>query len=469
MSMSALPFSFTRRCRPTVPPAPSRLNTSMPVAISSSSITRGDRAGGRVVPAAGGVRDHEPQAGDRAVARRRRGRAALGGRAAAGEHEPGGNGADGELPQGSSAHCVPPVCPAGSRRLTAKVASAVARVTLACALSFVVVVSTVRRGGACAALACVRSARRQEKHVSRRLSLAGQLLALQVVIICVVLVGVTAVTVAQSTSAPRRSRAAGRRPSRRPWPTRRALRDAVDRGTLAYIRVAAETTRNNSGSASVVVARPDRKVLASADPERAAPALRHRRQHRPRAGRGWVGERQVDGTPAAVAMAPILTGPRRDRRRLRRGHPALSRVLDGLRGRGAEPAHLPGPGQRDRHRRLAAGGPAGEAADARPGAGARSPAWSSTATRCCTASARASSGSTSRGRVTLINDEAIRLLRHPRRRPRPDAGRARGGGGDARRAAHRRRSSATAPWPAPAGCWWSTGCRSPAAAGRSAR
>ena len=35
--------------------------------------------------------------------------------------------------------------------------------------------------------------------MTRRLSLAGQLLALQVVIICVVLVGVAAVTVAQST------------------------------------------------------------------------------------------------------------------------------------------------------------------------------------------------------------------------------------------------------------------------------
>ena len=39
MSMSALPSSFTSRWRPTVPPAPSRLKTSMPVAISSSSMT----------------------------------------------------------------------------------------------------------------------------------------------------------------------------------------------------------------------------------------------------------------------------------------------------------------------------------------------------------------------------------------------------------------------------------------------
>ncbi len=35
-----------------------------------------------------------------------RSRAALGGRSAAGQHEPGGDCADRELPQGSSAHCV---------------------------------------------------------------------------------------------------------------------------------------------------------------------------------------------------------------------------------------------------------------------------------------------------------------------------------------------------------------------------
>ena len=108
----------------------------------------------------------------------------------------------------------------------------VARVTLACAMSFVVVVSTVRAGGAVrAGLARVPTHRRQEKHVTRRLSLAGQLLALQVVIICVVLVGVTAVTVAQSTQRRPGVRgpagAGGRRDAGR---TPRALRDAVDDG-----------------------------------------------------------------------------------------------------------------------------------------------------------------------------------------------------------------------------------------------
>jgi hypothetical protein len=39
MSRSALPVSLTRRCRPTVPPAPSRLNTSICSASPSSSAT----------------------------------------------------------------------------------------------------------------------------------------------------------------------------------------------------------------------------------------------------------------------------------------------------------------------------------------------------------------------------------------------------------------------------------------------
>src|SRR3954452_11668308 len=39
MVRSALPFSLTVRARPTVPPAPSRLKTSVPLVILSSSIT----------------------------------------------------------------------------------------------------------------------------------------------------------------------------------------------------------------------------------------------------------------------------------------------------------------------------------------------------------------------------------------------------------------------------------------------
>ena len=146
--------------------------------------------------------------------------------------------------------------------------------------------------------------------MSRRLSLAGQLLALQVVIICVVLVGVTAVSVAQSAKSARDTEGRRAQAVAETLAGSRALRDAVDRGTLSYVRVAAETTRTNSGSASVVVARPDRYVLASADP-----AELHRYYAMGNStvlrGVGWRGERSFNGDPAAVAMAPILTGPRR--------------------------------------------------------------------------------------------------------------------------------------------------------------
>jgi len=147
--------------------------------------------------------------------------------------------------------------------------------------------------------------------VSRRLSLAGQLLALQVVIICVVLVGVTAVSVAQSDKSARDFEGRRAQAVAESLAGSRALRDAVDRGTLSYVRVAAETTRTNSGSASVVVATPDRTVLASADPAE----LRRRYDVGDSTvlrGVGWRGERSFNGNPAAVAMAPILTGPRRE-------------------------------------------------------------------------------------------------------------------------------------------------------------
>ena len=104
--------------------------------------------------------------------------------------------------------------------------------------------------------------------MTRRLSLAGQLLALQVVIVCVVLVGVAAVTVAQSTL--RAEEVEGRRALvvAETLANARATREALGVGLLDYIRIAAENSRSTSGSEDVVVARADRTVLASADPGR---------------------------------------------------------------------------------------------------------------------------------------------------------------------------------------------------------
>src|SRR3954451_4442432 len=141
--------------------------------------------------------------------------------------------------------------------------------------------------------------------MTRRLSLAGQLLALQVVIVCVVLVGVTAVSVAQAMQ--RGEQLEGRRASAvaETLANAQATRAAMDQGEADYIRVAAESMRSASGSDSIVVAKADRTVIATADPGQlntrydigSSTVLQ---------GRSWVGDTDLDGARAAVAMAPVL-------------------------------------------------------------------------------------------------------------------------------------------------------------------
>jgi two-component system CitB family sensor kinase len=142
--------------------------------------------------------------------------------------------------------------------------------------------------------------------VSRRLSLAGQLLALQVVIVCVVLVGVAAVTVAQSTQ--RAEEVEGRRALEiaETLANGSATRTAVELGRIEYVRTAAEDSRSTSGSTDVVVAGADRTVLASADPELLGRPL-DLGASRVLEGRSWVGDVEVPGGHAAVAMAPVYS------------------------------------------------------------------------------------------------------------------------------------------------------------------
>ncbi|MFD2094081.1 sensor histidine kinase [Blastococcus deserti] len=163
----------------------------------------------------------------------------------------------------------------------------------------------------------------------RRLSLAGQLLALQVVIICVVLAGVAAVTVAQSTQ--RAEETEGRRALAvaETLANARIFREAVAERGVAYVRIAAESTRSVSGSESVVVALADRTVIASADPAQLGDRYPVG-DSTVLTGRAWLGEREVAGSPAAVAMVPVLTGPRREAAAfvvVTRRYPS---VLDGL-------------------------------------------------------------------------------------------------------------------------------------------
>jgi sensor histidine kinase regulating citrate/malate metabolism len=142
--------------------------------------------------------------------------------------------------------------------------------------------------------------------VTRRLSLAGQLLALQVVIVCVVLVGVAAVTVAQSTQGA--EEVEGRRALEiaETLANSRATRAALELGRVGYIGIAAEDSRSTSGSADVVVARTDRTVLASADPGLLGEPL-DLGASRVLEGRSWVADVEVPGGHAAVAMAPVYS------------------------------------------------------------------------------------------------------------------------------------------------------------------
>jgi two-component system CitB family sensor kinase len=142
--------------------------------------------------------------------------------------------------------------------------------------------------------------------VTRRFSLAGQLLALQVVIVCVVLVGVAAVTVAQSTV--RAEEVEGRRALQvaETLANARATRDALAAGLVDYVRIAAENSRSTSGSEDVVVALADRTVLASAHPGRLDEPF-DLGASRVLEGRAWVGDVDVADGRAAVAMAPIYS------------------------------------------------------------------------------------------------------------------------------------------------------------------
>ena len=172
--------------------------------------------------------------------------------------------------------------------------------------------------------------------MSRRLSLAGQLLALQVVIICVVLVGVGAITVAQSTERASDAEGARARALAESMTGGRVLRGIFEAEgqqlsdrALRFLRSTAESRRVDSGAQSVVIGTADGTVLASADPSELGERLAMG-ESTVLEGRGWSGVLEPPSGPVAVAMSPILS---EDGRTLgfvavRRPQPS---VLDGLR------------------------------------------------------------------------------------------------------------------------------------------
>ena len=144
--------------------------------------------------------------------------------------------------------------------------------------------------------------------MTRRLSLTGQLLALQLVIISLVLVGVAAVTVVQSTARFRETEGRRTQAVAETVAANQQVRGALASAdaNLTLLRSTAERDRRVSGSSFVVITRPDRTVVASPDPDQlgrpldlhGSPVLN---------GRSWLGTVEDKQGSALVAHRPVMS------------------------------------------------------------------------------------------------------------------------------------------------------------------
>lgn len=143
----------------------------------------------------------------------------------------------------------------------------------------------------------------------RKLSLAGQYLALQLLIVLMVLVAVLAISLAQSAESFQRTegrRALSAAESLASNPTvRDRLPDAVPRAGAALPAVA-EAVRTISGSSSVLLARMDRTVITSSDPSQIGTLL-PLGESRVLEGRAWTGLVDTGSNTSLVAHVPVLS------------------------------------------------------------------------------------------------------------------------------------------------------------------
>ncbi|MFE9693883.1 ATP-binding protein [Micromonospora sp. NPDC005806] len=141
---------------------------------------------------------------------------------------------------------------------------------------------------------------------SRRRTLAGQLLVLQLAIIVVVLVAVAAVSLAQSAATfnrveGRRVAALGEELASSPL-----LRDQLNQpAPTEAIAPLLQSTLNRSGVTAVIVANDRGRVVSSTDPTLVgSPVVLGDPQVAQ--GRSWFGELEVGGTRQLVAQVPVL-------------------------------------------------------------------------------------------------------------------------------------------------------------------
>lgn len=140
------------------------------------------------------------------------------------------------------------------------------------------------------------------------MSLAGQYLVLQLLIVLAVLVAVVAISLAQSAAAFERvegRRALSAAEALGNNPAVRELLPTAEPRTGAALPAVAESVRTVSGSAQVALAKLDRTVVASSDPSLLGQKL-ELGESRVMDGRAWTGV--VDGTGSTVLSAhvPVL-------------------------------------------------------------------------------------------------------------------------------------------------------------------
>jgi two-component system, CitB family, sensor kinase len=145
----------------------------------------------------------------------------------------------------------------------------------------------------------------------RRVSLAGQLLILQLGIVLVVLVAVSAVSVAQGQASfrevqGRRLMSVAERAAATPFVTANLLDPARGAGLAAIL----DSYRELAGASWALAADTDRRVLAASDPSQVGQPANLDASNVLQ-GRAWEGVITQDGVRAVVAHAPVLDDERR--------------------------------------------------------------------------------------------------------------------------------------------------------------
>jgi two-component system, CitB family, sensor kinase len=140
------------------------------------------------------------------------------------------------------------------------------------------------------------------------MSLAGQYLVLQLLIVLAVLVAVVAISLAQSAAAFERiegRRALSAAESLGSNPTVRALLPSAEPRSGTALPSVAETVRTVSGATHVALAKLDRTVVASSDPGLLGQPLQLG-ESRVMEGRAWTGVVNQSGTVYLSAHVPVL-------------------------------------------------------------------------------------------------------------------------------------------------------------------